>query len=133
MKHRDSAGYAITGAALGGDISDIAWNGLAHSYAIVIEGSFNTLLVSWSAVSGQTLGTVYAPGGYSLTDCELNDRGELYVCNSNLLAPGLHVEHEDAVTRHQGDVPIRGWIAQCRAEIRGQHLDSPDHIVRRGW
>lgn len=86
-----SLGYAITGAALGGDIADVAWNGPGHSYAIVIDAGFNTLLVSWSALSGQTLGTVYAPGGYSLSDCELNDRGELYVCNSNLLSPGLHV------------------------------------------
>jgi len=90
-----SLGYAITEAALGGNVGDIAWNGAAHSYAIVSDADYNTLLVSWSAITGLKIATVYAPGGFSLNDCELNDRGELYVCNSDLLSPdvGLHVFH----------------------------------------
>jgi len=87
----ESGGYAITESALGGDVGDVAWHVAGHSYAIVSDSNFNTLLVSWSAITGQKLATVYAPGGFSLSDCELNDRGELYVCNSNFLAPGLHV------------------------------------------
>jgi hypothetical protein len=86
-----SLGYAITESALGGDVGNIAWNGAAHSYAIVSDASSNTLLVSWSALTGQKIATVFAPGGFSLSDCELDDRGELYVCDSNLLAPGLYV------------------------------------------
>ena len=89
--HLTSLGYAITEGALGGDVGDIAWNGAAHSYAIVSDASYNTLLVSWSAISGLKIATVYAPGGFSLNDCELNDRGELYVCNSDYLSPGLFV------------------------------------------
>jgi flagellar hook capping protein FlgD len=90
-----SLGYAITEAALGGDVGDIAWNTAAHSYAIVSDANFDTKLVSWSAVTGQAIATVYAPGGFFLNDCELNDRGELYVCNSDQLSPalGLHVFH----------------------------------------
>jgi len=87
----ESLGYAITEAALGGDIGDLAWNGAAHSYAIVSDSGFNTLLVSWSAITGQKLATVFAPGGFVLNDCELNDRGELYVCDSDLFSPGLFV------------------------------------------
>lgn len=86
-----SGGYAITESALGGDVGDVAWHVAGHSYAIVSDAGSNTLLVSWSAITGQKLATVYAPGGFSLNDCELNDRGELYVCNSNFLAPGLFV------------------------------------------
>lgn len=86
-----SLGYAITESALGGDVGSLAWNGPAHSYAIVSDASANTALVSWSATSGTRLGTVFAPGGFSLTDCALNDRGELYVCDSDPLAPGLFV------------------------------------------
>lgn len=89
--HFVSGGYAITEAALGGDVGDVVWNGAAHSYAIVSDASFNTLLVAWNANTGQKLGNVYAPGGYSLTDAALNDRGELYVCNNDLFNPGLHV------------------------------------------
>ena len=86
-----SLGYAITESALGGDLGTIAWNGPSHSYAIVSDANSNTLLVSWSAITGQKIATVFAPGGFSLSDCELDDRGELYVCDSNLLAPGLYV------------------------------------------
>ncbi|HEY2954083.1 MAG TPA: FlgD immunoglobulin-like domain containing protein [Candidatus Eisenbacteria bacterium] len=88
-----SLGYAITESALGGDVGNLAWNGAAHSYAIVSDADFNTLLVSWSAVTGQKLATVFAPGGFALSDCELNDRGELYVCDSDLFSPvvGLYV------------------------------------------
>ena len=88
-----SLGYAITEAALGGDVGDIAWSTAGHSYAIVSDANFDTQLVSWSALTGQKLATVYSPGGFVLNDCELNDHGELYVCNSDQLSPdlGLHV------------------------------------------
>jgi len=82
-------GVAITEAALGGDIGDVAWNGPDHSYAIVNDASFNASLVSWSATSGTKLATVFSPGDFSLPDCELDDRGELYVCDNKFTAPGL--------------------------------------------
>ncbi len=88
-----SLGYVITEAALGGDIGSIAWNGAAHSYAIVSDASYNTSLVSWSAITGQKIATIFAPGGFSLSDCKVDDRGELYVCDSDLLTPGLYVFH----------------------------------------
>jgi hypothetical protein len=86
-----SLGFAITESALGGDLADVTWWHADHSYAIISDPSFNTVLVSWNAANGQALGTVYAPGGFSLTDSGVNDRGELYVCNNNLFAPGLFV------------------------------------------
>lgn len=86
-----SLGHAITEAALGGDIVDLVWNGPAHSYAIVADASFNTLLVSWSAASGLVTGTVFAPPGFVLADAALNDRGELYVAMNDFLSPGLRI------------------------------------------
>lgn len=86
-----SSGLVITEAALGGDVVELVWNGAAHSYAIVSDAGFNTSLVAWSAVSHTVTDTVYAPGGFSLADAELNDRGELYVCNNSFAAPGLFV------------------------------------------
>jgi DNA-binding beta-propeller fold protein YncE len=86
-----SRGYAITEAALGGDVLDFAWNGPGRSYAIVSDAGYNTSLVTWSASTGQKLATVYSPGGFSLADCELDDRGELYVCNSSFTGPGVFV------------------------------------------
>jgi len=84
-------GVAITEAALGGDIGALAWNDAAHSYAIVSDASFDTHLVSWSANSGTRLATLFTPGGFSLPDCALNDRGELYVCDSRSDATGVFV------------------------------------------
>lgn len=87
-----SLGLAIGEAALGGEIADVEWMSPARSFAIVSDPGFNTSLVSWSDVTNQVTGTVSAPGGYSLTDCAVNDLGELYVCNSNLVgAYGLYV------------------------------------------
>ena len=84
-------GYAITEAALGGDAADVVAYGAAHSYAVVSDASYNTSLVAWDPDAGARLGTLYAPGGYSLADVALDDRRELYACNSSFEAPGLHV------------------------------------------
>src|SRR5262249_6557593 len=73
-----SEGYAITETALGGDVGDVVWNGAAHSYAIVSDASFDTILESWNANTGVKIANVFNPGGYSLTDAALDDRGELY-------------------------------------------------------
>jgi len=86
-----SLGWAITEAALGGEISELAWYRPDHSYAIVSDLSFNTQLVSWSAASGSKLATLDSPGGFSLTDLGLDDRGELYVLNGSFTAPGVRV------------------------------------------
>jgi hypothetical protein len=86
-----SLGYAITEAELGGDIVDLAWNGPAHSYAIVSDASFNTQLVSWNAGTGSKIATVFAPGGFVLADAALNDRGELHVAMNDFLSPGIRI------------------------------------------
>jgi hypothetical protein len=86
-----SLGDAITESALGGDLGALAWNGAAHSYAIVTDASFNAALVSWSAVTGLRTGTLFSPGGFSLADCDLDDRGQLWVCDNDLMAPGVSV------------------------------------------
>jgi len=86
-----SLGWAITEAALGGEISALAWHRSDHSYAIVSDLSFNTQLVSWSAASGSKLATLDNPGGFSLNDLGLDDRGELYVLNGSFTAPGVKV------------------------------------------
>jgi hypothetical protein len=84
-------GVVITGAALGGDVDGIVWGDAAKSWAIVADPAGNTKLVSWSATSGTVLSTLWAPGGYDLTDAELNDRGELWVCQHSLSTPRVRV------------------------------------------
>ena len=80
-----SLGYAITEAALSGDVGDVAWNGPGHSYAIVSDVStFRTRLVSWSAVTHTRLAVIDTTTDFGLADCALNDRGELYLCKNSL-------------------------------------------------
>ena len=93
-----SLGFVITEAALGGDVGDIAWNGPDHSYAVVSDASSNTSVVAWSVVTSAVLDTVYAPGGFSIPDCEVNDRGELYVCDNRFTAPGVRIFRTGADT-----------------------------------
>ncbi len=92
------APFVIGEAALGGDVGDIAWNGAAHSYAIVSDATFTTHLVAWSAATHLSLGSFFTPGGFSLSDCELNDRGELYVSDNDFAAPGVFVFRAGADT-----------------------------------
>jgi hypothetical protein len=84
-------GYAITESALGGDVAVVTAYGASHSYAIVSDATYNTSLVAWDPDAGTRLGTLYAPGGYSIAGVGLDERRELYVCNSSFEAPGLHV------------------------------------------
>jgi DNA-binding beta-propeller fold protein YncE len=99
-----SLGFVVTEAALGGDIGDIAWNGPDHSYAVISDASFNASVVAWSATTGALVGSgpVYAPGGFSLPDIAVNDRGELYVCDNTFTAPGVRVFRTGA------DTPLAG-------------------------
>jgi len=99
-----SAGFVVTEAALGGDVLDIATDGGGHPYAIVSDAAFNTSLVSWDPQSGTRLGTLYAPGGYSLSDAALDGRGGLWVCNSSYGAPGLYVFEAGSDTALAGPI-----------------------------
>jgi hypothetical protein len=95
-----SLGYAITEAALGGNLSGFAWYTAAHSYAVIYDASFNGLLVSWSASSGSKLATIFSASG--LGDLGLDDRGELYVCDGTFTSPGVRVWAAGS------DVPLAG-------------------------
>ncbi len=97
-----SAGFAITEAALAGDILSVIAGDGGHPYAIVSDAASNTSLVSWDPGTGSLLATLYAPGGYSLSDAALDGRGGLYVCNSSFTSPGLFVYEAGSDTRLAG-------------------------------
>lgn len=86
-----SAGMAATESALGGDVLDFAlWNA-QRAYAIVTDPSFVTKLVSWNPSTGQMTGTVYNPGGYTLSDLMTHHAGYLYLADRNYHTPGVRV------------------------------------------
>lgn len=84
-------GVAITEAALGGDVSDVVWRDAGRAFAIVSDASYNTQLVGWDPSTGALEDTLFAPGGFTINDAELDDRDELWMCNGGLTAPGLYV------------------------------------------
>ena len=86
-----SGGVAITETELGGDVSDVVWVGAQKSYAIVADLAANTKLVSWSPAAGTLLGTLWSPGGYSLSDAEATGTGELWVCRNSFSGSALRV------------------------------------------
>lgn len=101
-----SSGFVITEQALGGDVGDLAFLLPGHSYAIVSDASFNSAVVSWSALTGQRLATVYQPGGFVLPDLAVSPaRDELWVCDTGFLAPGLRV------FRCGTDLPLAGPLS----------------------
>jgi hypothetical protein len=105
-------GYAITEDELGGDAADLVAYGATHSYAVVSDAAYNTSLVSWDPESGTRLATLYAPGGYRLSDIAANDRGELYACDSGFESPSLHVFELGS------DVRLAGPVATCLPPVQ---------------
>jgi hypothetical protein len=84
-------GFVTTEAALGGDIGDLEYFSATHSYAIVSDNSYNASLVSFNPTTGAKLGTVRSPGGFSLPDCAIDDRGEIYVADNGFATAGLYI------------------------------------------
>ncbi|MBI1798980.1 MAG: T9SS type A sorting domain-containing protein [Candidatus Eisenbacteria bacterium] len=84
-------GFIATEATLGGDLGDIEWFSPTHGYAIVSDAFFNANLVSFNPSNGALIGTVRSPGGFSLPDCAVNDRGELYVADNSFTTAGIYV------------------------------------------
>ena len=131
-----SAGFVITEAALAGDVLSVIADGGGHPYAIVSDAAGNTRLVSWDPGNGSVLATLYAPGGYSLSDAALDGRGELYVCNSNFAAPGLFVYEAGGDTCLAG--PLATGLPPIQIVFNQDSLDAPPvgpggPAVALGW
>jgi len=117
-------GSVVSEGTLGGDLSDFELWTPTHAYAIVSDASFNTLLVSWNPTTHQFIGTVAAPGGFSLADCAIDDRGELYLANNGFSAPGLYVYRAGIDTLitgpiATGQVPVQISFDEARSDVAG--------------
>jgi hypothetical protein len=86
-----SAGVVVSETALGGDVLDIEIARADRGFAIVNDGSFNTSLTPWNPLTGAVDPPIYAPGGFSLADVEVNDRNEVWVCNNSFASPGIRI------------------------------------------
>jgi hypothetical protein len=84
-------GAETSEAALGGDLNDVALFDTARGFAVVSDASFNTIVVPYDRNTGARTGTVHSSTGFTLADIEVNDRGELWLCDRTPTAPGLRV------------------------------------------
>lgn len=87
-----SGGVVASEDSLGGDVLDLAWAGDDRAFAIVSDAGFNTSLIRWSPVTRTALATLYAPGGFTLSDMEVTpDSTQVWACNSSFGSPGVRV------------------------------------------
>ena len=84
-------GFESTEAQLGGDLNAIAIAPGGRGYVVVSDAGFNTLLVRYDRTSGALQNTLYNPGGFTLANIEVNDLGELWVCDRVMAAPGVRL------------------------------------------
>jgi len=82
-------GFFITEADLGGDITDFVLVSDRLGYAIVSKPDFSNVLEAFDPVTGTVIQPVLTSS--SLSDVELNDRGELYVGDRSLTQPGIRI------------------------------------------
>jgi hypothetical protein len=86
----------VTEATLGGDIVDLAIASATRGFAIIADGSFNTVCRPWARGAGTAGAPVFATAGFFLSDAEVNDRSELWLADRTPANPGIRVY--DALT-----------------------------------
>ncbi len=86
-----SLGFLATEAALGGDLLDFALWSATRGYAVVSQPGFNTALIAFNPTTGQSLGSIYDPGGYVLTDLLVHSAGTLFLADRTYSQPGVRI------------------------------------------
>jgi hypothetical protein len=94
----ESKAVVATEQGLGGDISDATYGPGARWYAVVLDtapypANFARLL-AFDAATGEPLDTLYqqtSGDGASLGGIELNRQQELYLCDRDIVDPGLRI------------------------------------------
>jgi hypothetical protein len=84
-------GIEVTEAALGGDVADVVPATAARGFAVLSDASFNTVCKPYDRATGVVGAAVYATAGFNLADAEVNDRGELWLCDRTPANPGMRV------------------------------------------
>jgi len=99
-----SDGLILDEQALGGDLNDFAIFSATIAYATVGLADFTNTLVAFDPSNG-TVGDTIIPAGASISDIEINDRGELYVAD-------------------RGAAALRVFDASTGAELAGSGIDT---------
>ncbi len=112
-------GLILTGAAAGGDITDVVIVAPDRGYAIVTDAAFNTVLVSFNPQTGTVIAPVYDPRAFVLQDVELTPDGVLFVSDRSPARPGIRLF--DAATGDPiGATPLDTGLPPFDIEIRAR-------------
>ncbi len=84
-------GISVREADLGGDVTDFVLVSDRLAYAIVSRPNFSTAVVAFDPVSAVVLRTVTEAAGFTLSDMEINDRGELFVADRGRQGHGVWI------------------------------------------
>lgn len=85
-----SLGILLTGADLGGDLSDFTMLGSRRGYAIVAAESFEASVIEFDLEAGVS-GTPLITSPLLLSDIEATEEGRLWVVDRDCFDPGLRV------------------------------------------
>src|SRR5207302_2616233 len=88
--------------------------------------------------TGEKIGTLYSAGGFDLPDAELNDRGELYVCNSSFTGPGVAIfsAANDGLIAGPLDVGLPPQVVtfdEPSDQVTGVPLSTPALALSAPW
>jgi len=83
-----SEGIVITGAELGGDLTDFVLVGTERAYALVADARFEVSLVEVDLGTRQVVATL-ASSEFLISDIELDESGTLCMADRDPLRPGL--------------------------------------------
>ncbi len=86
-----SLGLETTEATVGGDINDVVAISATRGAVVLSDANFDTKCVAYDRASGAAGCTFHTSPGFTLADAEVNDRGELWLCDRTPTAPGLRV------------------------------------------
>lgn len=85
-----SLGVLLTGADLGGDLSDFTMLGSSRGYAIVAAESFEASVIEFDLASGVSGGPLIT-SQQLLSDIEVTEDGHLWLADRDCFDPGLRV------------------------------------------
>lgn len=85
------AATEITEASLGGDVNDVSVFDAGHGYAVVSDASYNTQLKAYNRATHAVTSMPFSTVGFNIGDTEINDRGELWLCDRTPGNPGVRV------------------------------------------
>lgn len=83
-----SAGYVVTEAQAGGDITDFVYASDTLVYLIISKADFSTALIAYDLGTQQVTQTLAAG---NIADIEINSRGELFASDRTIGASGVRI------------------------------------------